>query len=68
MGDVGFHGEVHMKTPGLYHVPNWSYGQKTQKKGGNGGFKGGPGGLSVGRGAGEMQGFSVEVHEKTPGL
>ena len=21
--------EVHTQTPGLYHVPNWCYGQKT---------------------------------------
>ena len=32
----GFRVEVHAKPPGLYEVPNWSYGQKTQKKGGRG--------------------------------
>ena len=37
-----------MKTTSLYQVTNWSYGQKTQKKGGNGGVKGGPGVLGVG--------------------
>ena len=26
----GFQGEVHVKTSGLYHVQNWSYGQKTK--------------------------------------
>ena len=36
-GMQGFWGEVHAKTPGLYQVPNWSYGQKTQKKGEMGG-------------------------------
>ena len=33
IGDVRrFLGKVHAKTPGLYQVPNWSYGQKTKKK------------------------------------
>ena len=32
-----FWGEVYAKTPGLYQVPNWSYGQKTQKRGEMGG-------------------------------
>ena len=34
--DVGVLGEVLAKTPIFYQVPNWSYGQKTQKRGGKG--------------------------------
>ena len=56
-----FWGEVYAKTPGLYQVPNWSYGQKNQKKGGIGELRGGPRGRGVvGRSWGdavEMQGF-----------
>ena len=36
----GFWGEVYAKTPGLYQVPNWSYDQKTQKRGEMGGLRG----------------------------
>ena len=43
----GFWGEVHLKTTGLYQVTNWSYGQKTQKRG-EMGVKGGQGVLGVG--------------------
>ena len=32
-GGVGIMWEVHARTPGLYHIPNWSYGQKTPKRG-----------------------------------
>ena len=39
--DVGVLGEVLAKTPIFYQVPNWSYGQKTKKRGemGDGGFQ-----------------------------
>ena len=33
MGMQWFWGEIYAKTPDLYQVPNWSYGQKTQKNG-----------------------------------
>ena len=32
-GMRGLGGKVHAKTSGLYQVPNWGYGQKTQKRG-----------------------------------
>ena len=38
-GDAGVGGKVHAKNSGIYQVPNWGYGQKTQKKGGEGGCK-----------------------------
>ena len=54
---------IHAKSPGLYQVTNWSYGQKTQQKGGE-----------VGKWGVEWQrelGTAVilgEIHAKTPGL
>ena len=50
-----FWGEVYAKTPGLYQVPNWSYGQKTQKRGELGGLRGVRGVQGWWGGAGEMQ-------------
>ena len=32
-GDAGVGGKVHAKNSGIYQVPNWGYGQKTQKRG-----------------------------------
>ena len=66
--------EVHGKTPGLYQVPNWSYGYQTKntQKRGDGGVKGGPGGSGVkGRSwgdAGVLGGDSRENPRSLSGL
>ena len=49
-----FFGEVHLKTTGLYQVPNWSYGQKTIK-GGKRKRKGWKGGKVVKGGGGDEE-------------
>ena len=46
-GMWGFLGEVHAKKSGLYQVPNWSYGQKSKKKGVTWGKLGGEGELGA---------------------
>ena len=65
--------EVHGKTPGLYQVPNWSYGYqtKTTQKRGDGGLRGVRGGWVKGRSwgdAGVLGGDSRENPRSLSGL
>ena len=56
-----------MKTPSIYQITNWSYGQKTKKRGGWA-AKRGPAGVGGWGRNWENAGDLGEVHTKTPGL
>ena len=58
-----FWGKVYTKTPGLYQVPNWSYGQKN-KKGEMGGLMWVQGGWTLVGGSGRIWRFRGSTMQK----